>query len=232
MSDHPRSEAPFSERARTQGTRVQLALITTLQYLPRKFGLSRRALIIAGILFIAAIIVVISLLPVVFGVDQDDLETLGYPGVFLANFFGTATVFVPVPGLTAAGQALIIVLADRLNPLAVALVASLGMTTAETTAYITGRVGRSLSEERQITIKGRVGRLMRSVVHFIDWLMAHYGFLTLLVLSAVPNPFFEFAGITAGAIRMNFLRFIIPVGIGKTIRALILAYAGDVFLNF
>ncbi|KKK79749.1 hypothetical protein LCGC14_2830370, partial [marine sediment metagenome] len=39
---------------------------------------------------------------------QDDLETLGYPGIFLANFLGTATVFVPVPGLTAAGQALIV----------------------------------------------------------------------------------------------------------------------------
>src|SRR3989304_1003523 len=40
--------------------------------------------------------------------DESDFRTLGYPGIFLANFLGTATVFVPVPGLTAAGQTLIV----------------------------------------------------------------------------------------------------------------------------
>jgi membrane protein YqaA with SNARE-associated domain len=231
MSEQRRSEVPFSERARTQGTRVQLALVATLQNLPEKLGTPRHILIAAAIIFVVALVAIIALLPVVFGLSQDDLEPLGYPGVFLANFFGTATVFIPVPGLTAAGQALIVVMAERLNPLAVALVASAGMTLAEITAYLTGRIGRTLSEERRIAIKGRVGNLLRGIVYFIDWLMAHYGFLTLLTLSAVPNPFFEFAGITAGAVRMNFARFITAVGIGKTIRALILAYLGDVFIE-
>jgi membrane protein YqaA with SNARE-associated domain len=52
--------------------------------------------------------------------------------------------------------------------------------------------------------------------------MSHYGFATLLVLSAVPNPVFEFAGITAGAVRMNFWRFLLAVGIRKTIRVILL----------
>lgn len=232
MSERPQSEASLTERAMAQRTKAQLAIASTLQRLPETLGISRKTALIIGVVFVVAVVAVISLLPLLFDINQDDLETLGYPGVFLANFFGTATVFIPVPGLTAAGQALIIILADRLNPLAVALVASAGMTLAESTAYLTGRVGRALTEENRITVKGRVGRMLRSIVYFIDWLMAHYGFLTLLVLSAVPNPFFEFAGITAGVVRMNFVRFIVAVGIGKTIRALILAYAGDIFFNF
>lgn len=61
--------------------------------------------------------------------------------------------------------------------------------------------------------------------------MARWGFLTLLVLSAVPNPLFEVAGITAGAVRMNFWRFLLAVAIGKTIRALVLVFLGNQFLG-
>jgi membrane protein YqaA with SNARE-associated domain len=61
--------------------------------------------------------------------------------------------------------------------------------------------------------------------------MARYGFLTLLVLSAIPNPFFEFAGITAGAVRMNFWRFLLAVGIGKTIRVILLVIIGNALID-
>ena len=88
-----------------------------------------------------------AVLPWLMGVDQDDLESLGYPGVFIANFVGTATLFVPVPGLTAAGQALIVALAKTHNPWGVAFAGSAGMTLAETTAYTAGRIGRAVREE-------------------------------------------------------------------------------------
>jgi membrane protein DedA with SNARE-associated domain len=167
-----------------------------------------------------------AVLPWLMGVDQDDLEGLGYPGVFIANFVGTATVFVPVPGLTAAGQALIVALAETHNPWGVALAGSAGMTLAETTAYLTGRIGRAVREDTA-PVKGRWGRVLRRGGAIVDRLMLRWGFLTLLVLSAVPNPLFEFAGITAGAVRMNFWRFMLAVAIGKTIRALILAFLGS-----
>ena len=61
--------------------------------------------------------------------------------------------------------------------------------------------------------------------------MAHYGFATLLFLSAVPNPAFEFAGVTAGVVRMNFWRFLLAVGIGKTIRVILLVIVGDALLD-
>jgi len=176
--------------------------------------------------FLLALLAAMAVLPWFLGVDQDDLESLGYPGVFIANFVGTATLFVPVPGLTAAGQALIVALAETHNPWGVAFAGSAGMTLAETTAYAAGRIGRAVREEGDGPVKGRWGRTLRRAGAVVDRLMLRWGFLTLLVLSAVPNPLFEFAGITAGAVRMNFWRFLLAVAIGKTMRALMLAFVG------
>lgn len=164
--------------------------------------------------------------------DEGDLETLGLPGIFLANFLGTATVFVPVPGLTAAGQTLIVVGSEKLNVVGVVIAGSAGMTLAESTAYMAGVVGRNAAEERDVQLKGRFGRVMGKIAGWIDWLMARYGFMTLLILSAIPNPFFEFAGITAGAVRMNFWKFLIAVGIGKTTRVILLVIIGQALIDF
>ena len=72
----------------------------------------------------------------------------------------------------------------------------------------------------------RGGRAVRGAGAFVDRLMLRWGFLTLLVLSAVPNPLFEFAGITAGVVRMNFWRFMLAVATGKTMRARAVAFVG------
>ena len=180
----------------------------------------------AAAAFLLALLAAMAVLPWFLGVSQDDLESLGYPGVFIANFVGTATLFVPVPGLTAAGQALIVALAETHNHWGVAFAGSAGMTLAETTAYTAGRIGRAVREESGRPVKGRWGRALRRAGAFVDQLMLRWGFLTLLVLSAVPNPLFEFAGITAGVVRMNFWRFMLAVAIGKTMRALMLAFVG------
>jgi membrane protein DedA with SNARE-associated domain len=162
---------------------------------------------------------------------ERQFETLGYPGIFLANFFGTATVFIPVPGLTAAGQALIIAGSQRLFVPGVVAAGALGMTLAESTAYLTGAIGRGIAEKQNVPIKGRFRRMMQRIGRRVDWLMARYGFVTLLTLSAIPNPFFEFAGITAGAVRMNFWRFLLAVGIGKTTRVILLVIVGDALIR-
>jgi len=64
------------------------------------------------------------------------------------------------------------------------------------------------------------------VVSWVDWLMERYGMLTLFVLAAIPNPTFEFAGITAGAVRMSFARFMLSVTAGKIVRGVTLAFLG------
>ncbi len=205
--------------------RVWDALRRRVQQTPRPLLYGTAAVVLLALLAAMAV------LPWLMGVDQDDLEGLGYPGVFIANFVGTATLFVPVPGLTAAGQALIVALSETHNPWGVAFAGSAGMTLAETTAYTAGRIGRAVREESGRPVKGRWGRALRRAGALVDRLMLRWGFLTLLVLSAVPNPLFEFAGITAGVVRMNFWRFLLAVAIGKTMRALTLALVGGWLLG-
>jgi membrane protein DedA with SNARE-associated domain len=192
----------------------------------------RRLMIGLMVVFLLALIIGTTVPFAAGWLDEDDLETLGLPGIFLANFLGTATVFVPVPGLTAAGQTLIVVGSETLWVPGVIIAGSAGMTLAESTAYVAGVVGRNAAEERDVRLKGRFGRAMSRIAGWIDWLMARYGFVTLLVLSAIPNPFFEFAGITAGAVRMNFWKFLVAVGIGKTTRVILLVIIGQALIDF
>lgn len=166
------------------------------------------------------------LLPLFFDLSEEKFATFGYAGVFLANLASTATVFIPVPGLTAASQALIIQQGDLRNPVIVGLLGGTGMALGEITAYVAGSVGSQVAGEGQLRAPRLVRPLVERVIRWIDWLMARRGFATLLVLSAIPNPAFEVAGITAGAVRMRFWRFMLAVLIGKNLRGLLLAFLG------
>jgi len=186
----------------------------------------RGRLILAVAVAILVLVPSVALLVATIAVDdlEERFEALGYAGVFLANLASTATVFIPVPGLTAIGQALIITQGKILNPVAVGLLGGTGMALGEVTAYAAGAAGSEVAEEEHLQAPERVRPAVEWVIARVDWLMDRYGFLTLLVLSAVPNPFFEFAGLTAGAVRMNFWRFMLAVLIGKNIRGLLLAF--------
>lgn len=204
------------------------------QWLEAHLPKSRRGRIWLAVL-IAVLVMVPSLalllLPF-FGVDLSEgrFATLGYTGVFVANLASTATVFIPVPGLTAAGQTLIndqgAVQSAIPNVVLVGLLGGTGMALGEVTAYAAGTVGSEVAREGQLQAPRLVRPLVQRIVRWIDWLMARYGFLTLMVLSAIPNPAFELAGITAGAVRMNFWRFMAAVLIGKNARGLFLAFLG------
>jgi membrane protein YqaA with SNARE-associated domain len=105
------------------------------------------------------------------------------------------------------------------------------MALGEVTAYGAGAVGSEVAKEEQLQAPRPIRPAVERVIRWVDWLMDHYAFVTLLVLAAVPNPAFEFAGITAGAVRMNFWRFMIAVTIGKVMRGLLLAYLGNAGLD-
>jgi membrane protein DedA with SNARE-associated domain len=228
MSD-PRTEAETASEGLPPPRRIVLDAPSWIptEKVPRKF-------VIGSLVIFVVVVVAGTAIPFSFGwIDQQDLEAFGYPGIFLANFFGTATVFLPVPGLTAAGQALIVEgpRSLDLNPIGVVICGASGMALGEATAYASGAIGRGVAEEKPMPLGGRIGSMLRRAARWIDWLIEHYGFVTLLVLSAVPNIFFEFAGITAGATRMNFWRFMLAVAIGKTIRVIGLVIIGDALLD-
>ena len=188
--------------------------------------------LLAGLLLVGAV-AALAVVPFLIDVDKEAVRPFGYPGIFLVNVLGTGTVFVPVPGLSLIGQ-ILIVEGPRdfgLHPVGVVALGSLGMTVGEITGYITGRFGRRVSEAEQISVRGGIGERLRRVGRFVDRLMARYGVATLFVLSAIPNPIFEIAGVTAGAVRMSIWRFLAAVGMGKTVRVIMLVMIGDAFLD-
>lgn len=182
-------------------------------------------------LFLLVLAPSVALLYVTLTTGPDATESwfgqLGYSGVFLSNLAGTATVFVPVPGLTAAAQALIASSGKTLSPFVVGLLGGLGMAIGEVTAYVAGMAGAEISREENLKPPRALRPMVDRLVRWIDWLMERYGMPTLFTLSVIPNPLFEIAGLTAGATRYSFWRFMGAVTPGKVIRGLLLAYIGE-----
>ncbi len=157
----------------------------------------------------------------------DPVAGFSYGGVFLTNLASTATFFFPVPGLTAAAQTLIATEGESSGtPWLVGIAGGAGMAVGEITAYYGGYLGAELVRGREFGGPRRLRRIIERVVGGVNWLMQRWGMATLFVLSALPNPLFEVAGLTAGSVRMPFRRFLISVTAGKILRGILLAYYG------
>jgi membrane protein YqaA with SNARE-associated domain len=161
----------------------------------------------------------------------DNLEGFGYASVFLMNLASTATFYFPVPGLTAAAQTLIATEGDASDfPWLIGIFGGAGMALGEVTAYYAGMLGAELVRGRDLPGPRRFHGAMQRAINGVNWLMKRWGMITLFVLSALPNPLFEVAGLTAGSVRMPFRRFIVSVTGGKVVRGMLLAYYGtDVY---
>ena len=149
-------------------------------------------------------------------VFRDELarfERYGYAGVFLISLLGNATVIFPAPSL-----AFVLAMGGVLNPLFVGLVAGVGEALGELTGYLAGYGGQAVIEDWQM-----YDRLER-------W-MQRNGSATIFVLSAIPNPLFDLAGIAAGALRFPLERFLLSCWVGKTIKTTLFAYVGAQFIN-
>ena len=160
------------------------------------------------------IVILVSLAALAFRQRLVECERYGYLGVFVTTLVGSATVVLPVPAL-----AIVYVGGSIWNPLLVGLVAGLGDATGEATAYLAGYAGQGLIENMSLYRR------------FEDW-MRRRGFLTIFILSAIPNPFFDLAGVAAGASRFPGKRFFLAAWIGKTIKDLAIAFAGYYSLPF
>jgi membrane protein YqaA with SNARE-associated domain len=134
----------------------------------------------------------------------------GYLGLFVVSVVGNATILLPMPSLVAT-----FVTGGVLNPWLVGIVSGAGMAVGELSGYLAGYGGGAIiaAEDRD-----RYQRLE-------TW-MRRYGALTLFVLSAIPNPVFDLAGIAAGALHYPVWRFLLVCFLGKTLKGLVLAFAG------
>ncbi len=161
---------------------------------------------VRAIVFIAVIVLTVFLL-----INRDlvqELEPLGYPGVFLISLLSNATLILPVPGVlfTSAMGAVF-------SPFWVAIAAGTGATLGEMTGYAAGFSGQGVIENREWYTR------------VLGW-MSIYGGITVLVLALIPNPFFDFAGIAAGALRMPLWKYLVYSWIGKTAKMMVFAFGG------
>ena len=142
------------------------------------------------------------------------LEGYGYAGAFFISILGGATIIIPVPML-----AIVFALGGVLSPYWVGVAAGIGETVGAVAIYMAGYGGgTALLNSRHGKIQAAYQRLMN--------LMERRGSWTLFLLSAVLNPFFYPAALTAGALRFGIRRYIFISLAGKTIKGMTVAYAG------
>ena len=155
----------------------------------------------------------------------------------LANYLGLAFVSftacaVPIPGIAPVLYALVIYMGYELNWLAVSIVGGLAMTMGETVGYLLGAIGVRLTsavanddDGEPKPASGLRGLIGRMAGHIDEW-MDKRGFITLVVLTTIPNPIVAFAIFSAGASGMPYPKFFLAVATGKTIRSMVLAGIG------
>ena len=132
----------------------------------------------------------------------------GYPGIFLIALMANATVILPAPGV-----AVVFAMGSVFNPLGVAFAAGTGGALGELTGYLAGFGGQAVVENTKMYNR------------FLPWVQK-YGAWTILILAAIPNPFFDLAGIAAGATKIPLWKFLLFCWIGQLIKMAMFAYAG------
>ena len=158
--------------------------------------------------FLVLLILGISMAIFAFRERFAELAAIGYPGIFLVSLLGNATIILPAPSL-----ALVFAMGSALPPALVGLAAGIGEALGELTGYTAGFGGRAIIENQ--TVYERLTAWMR-----------RRGDITIFVLSAIPNPFFDLAGIAAGTLRYPIWRFLLFCWLGKTIKTIVVAWAG------
>jgi membrane protein DedA with SNARE-associated domain len=138
-----------------------------------------------------------------------EFEKFGYAGIFLIALMANATVLLPAPGI-----AIIYAMGSVFNPLGVGLAAGTGGALGELSGYLAGFSGQAIVERMDIYDRIK------------PW-VEKYGGWAILILSAIPNPFFDVAGIAAGIAKMPMRIFLISVWIGQLIKMTLFAYAGQ-----
>lgn len=139
-----------------------------------------------------------------------DIEGVGYAGAFAVNLVGSASIFIPVPGLAVVcGGG---VEEAGLNPVLLGIAGGAGSGIGEITGYLAGYSGGTLVQRS------------RHYARFHGWVERH-GSAPLFVLAALPNPLFDVAAIAAGSLGYSLRRFLVVVLAGKVVKYVAVAYA-------
>ncbi len=165
---------------------------------------------ITNVLRVLALLLVIAITVYVFSIRERvrEFATFGYPGIFFIALLANATILLPAPGL-----AIIYAMGAIFNPLGVGLAAGTGGALGELSGYLAGFSGQTVVERTDV---------YNRIKPWVD----RYGGWAVLVLAAIPNPFFDVAGIAAGIAKMPIQTFLIFTWIGQLIKMTTFALAG------
>lgn len=177
---------------------------------------SKRSDALTNVLRILALLVVIAVTVFIYSIRDsvEEFAVYGYPGIFLVALMANATVFLPAPGV-----AVVFAMGSIFNPLGTALAAGAGGALGELSGYLAGFSGQAVIE--RTNVYDRIN----------PWVQKNGGY-TILVLSAIPNPFFDVAGVAAGIAKMPMRKFLFACWIGQTIKMALFAYAGFYSLDW
>jgi membrane protein YqaA with SNARE-associated domain len=154
------------------------------------------------------LVITLTILLLYFRKEISHLGVYGYPGIFLISILANATIIIPLPGIfitTAMGAVF--------NPFGVALAAASGSAIGELTGYLAGFGGQVIIENK------------KWYTRVMGW-MRKYGDVTIFILSLIPNPLFDLAGMAAGTLKMPLWRFLMFCFFGKFLKMLIFAFLG------
>ena len=188
--------------------------------------------------------VLLAVAVVYFWEELQQARGYGYTGVFFVGILCGISI-IPAPTLL-----LVFTLGGVLNPLYVGLVAGLGGAVGGIAVYLTGAgVGTVWSrlQSNQRSLEYQPGSGDDSIAsakpklwakghalynRLADWVEGRGGSWAIFVTSAMVVSPFYFAGLAAGTLRMGLLRFFLLSWAGKTMRYLIVAFAGYWGLRF
>lgn len=165
---------------------------------------------LTNVLRILALFVVVAITIYIYSIRErvEQFAAFGYPGIFLIALLANATILLPAPGV-----AIIYAMGAIFNPLGVGLAAGTGGAIGELSGYLAGFSGQAVVERTDT---------YNRIKPWVD----KYGGWAIMVLSAIPNPFFDVAGIAAGIAKMPLHTFLAFVWAGQLIKMTVFAVAG------
>lgn len=170
----------------------------------------QKSSVMTNVLRVLALLAVVGITYYIFSVRDhvEEFEQYGLLGVFVIALMANATVLLPAPGV-----AIIYAMGSVFNPFLVGLAAGTGGALGELSGYLAGFSGQAVIERTDVYDR------------FKPW-VDKYGGWAIFVLSAIPNPFFDVAGIAAGISKMRMRTFLLSTWAGQLIKMTLFALAG------
>jgi membrane protein YqaA with SNARE-associated domain len=142
--------------------------------------------------------------------SQSFAAAWGYPGIFLINLIGAATIIFPVPAFI-----VVFTFGAILNPWLVGVSAALGAALGELTGYGVGLAGKKALDRKYDYWLKKANK----------WMEKYKAFTVIVIFAATPLPD-DVVGVFCGAIKYDVKKFFLASLIGKLIMNISLALGG------